>query len=145
MSQLLLGSYDLPTHSSSFWWVRYPRRAVEEIRQMEENTNAMLFCEGSSLIFKEEIVSNFGTHFLLLIKVGSNYPFSMPDVYVVDSDIDVSNAKHQYSEGRFCLMHPSDYNSNNTSILEIRNLAAAWCWCAEVYLNTGEWPAAEAD
>lgn len=128
----------------SGWWTRYPKRAVEEIYKMHENTNAVLKTEGSKLIWEEELFNNFNTYFKISIEAGSNFPFEMPDTYVRNSGIDISRAKHMYSGSRLCLMHPSEYHSY-ISVLEIRNLAAAWCFCAEAYIETGEWPAAEAD
>lgn len=127
----------------SGWWTRYPKRAVEEIYKMYQGTNTVLIHRGNKIIWEEEIFNNYGTRFVISIEA-ANYPHTMPDVYVKDSEIDISSSKHLYPPNKPCLMEPHEYNSN-ISILELRNLLCAWCWCAETYINTGEWPAAEAD
>ena len=76
---------------TGFWWGRFPRRAIEEIYKMEENTSAIFSHREGKLIWEEEIINNFGTGFLISIETGSNYPFSPPKVYVKESGIDLQS------------------------------------------------------
>jgi hypothetical protein len=133
----------LPTTSKSYWWVKYPTRALKEIEKMHANTNAALRCFGGKLIWDEVIRDNFGTQFFISIEA-EDYPHKMPKAFVKEAEIKFKHAKHMYRDGSLCLMHHNDYNSS-ISILEIRNLACAWCWAVEVYTHTKEWPAAQAD
>lgn len=128
---------NLPTNTG--WWSKYPKRATEELLKMVTSTNANLSQEGSKLIFEEEITNNFGTCFLISIAV-EDFPYKMPKVFVKSPKI--KKKLHMWKDGSLCLMEPDTYNSG-ISILKIRNLACAWCFCYEAYLNTGEWPAAE--
>lgn len=138
----ILQDCGLPVNGGGFW-TKFPKRAAEEICKLEENTNAILTsCSNSKLIWEEEIYNNFGTYFLISIEVDSGYPFSIPKVFVKDSDIDCKVDIHRYGDGSLCLMHADDYNSN-MSILEFRGQACSWCMCVQVYKETGEWPAAE--
>ncbi len=78
----------------------------------------------------------------LSIETQKNHPHEMPKVFLKEPLIEPDDKMHMYKNGSLCLMHPNSYHSR-ISILEIRNLAAAWCFCLEVYSNTQEWPAAE--
>ena len=49
---------------------------------------------------------------------------------------------HRGPDGNLCLFEQAVY-STKMSILDIRNHACAWCWAYEIYLKTGDWPAAE--
>ncbi len=137
----LLSNSNLP-FSGKFWWGRYPKRAAEEIYKMSENTCASMYRKSSKLIFKEEIYNDFGTAFCISIEVGTGFPFKIPDVYVEDCDVDISVVPNCYNNGKLCLINPNLYNTQMT-ILEIRNLAVAWCQSVEVFFDTGVWPAAE--
>jgi len=140
----VLGEYGLPT-AGYYWWVSYPKRAIDEIYRMHENTNAVFFREERKLIWEEVITNEFDSRFLIAIETDSTFPFTQPSVYVKESDVDLKDAKHKYDNGSLCLFTPSAYSSKMT-ILQIRNLACAWCFCADIYLRTDkkEWPAAEA-
>lgn len=124
------------------WWIRYPKRGIQEIFAMLQNTNATLVRCDEKLIWRETITNNFSSNFTISIEARENHPHEMPKVHLDQPQIEPSNKIHMYKDGSLCLMHSNEYNSR-ISILEIRNLAAAWCWCIEVYTNTGEWPAAE--
>lgn len=139
---MLLRDYGLPMHDNNCWWVRDSRRALDEIEKMLQNTSCIFYCEGRKLIAEEEIVNNFGSHFLLRIEVDSNFPFAMPKVFIPAADIDHRLGEHIYDDGHLCLLHPDEYRSS-MSILDFRKMASAWCFCIEVYKNTGEWPGAE--
>jgi len=130
----------IPMDSSSYWWVKYPIRAFNELQKMHDNTNAVINFRDGQMGFYEFIQNNFGTEYCIRIAVQDNHPFAMPKVYIVEPEI--STSMHMYGDGHLCLMHPDDH-SGNMSILDIRNLAATWCFCFEVYKNTGDWPAAE--
>jgi len=139
----LLSKKGLPTNKRGCWWVEYPNRALQEIDKMHSSTNAALRCSGKKLIWDEVIKNNFGTQFYIAIET-ENYPHKMPTVFLKEAEIMLKKQKHTYRDGSLCLLHPDDYNSN-ISILQIRNLACAWCWAAEVYVHTKKWPAAETD
>ena len=138
----ILNEIALPIESKEYWWARYPKRACEEIYKLKENTNAFMETSGNRLIWKEEIINNFGSAFVISIETNSKYPFSMPKTFLLKPHIEPSDDKHMFKDGSLCLMHPSSYNSR-ISILQIRNQASAWCFCIEAYANTGKWPAAE--
>jgi len=129
--------------TGNYWWVRYPKRAITEIYSMDQNTGAMHYFRDRRLVWEEVIVNNYGTQFLLSIETNSNYPFDPPIVYVKDSEIDISDASHQYGGGALCLFRPDMYSSS-WSIIKVRNIACSWCFCAESENNTGKWPGAEA-
>ena len=135
----LLSQAGLPTNGSN-WWVKHPGRAIDELNRMLSSTNARVLHAGSKMIFKEEISNNFGTRFLIAIET-QDFPFKMPKVFLEEPRLN-GKAKHMWKDGSLCLLDPDDYHSS-ISILDIRNLAAAWCFSIEVYANTGEWPAAE--
>lgn len=137
----VLGAYGLTTQGN-YWWVRYPKRAVDEIFKMQKSTSASLSIDDDILGWKEWIVNNFDSQFRILIKTQENHPYEMPKVFLKEPYVKPSNEIHMYKDGSLCLMHPDSFNSR-ISILEIRNLAAAWCFCFEAYANTGKWPAAE--
>jgi len=136
----ILANYGLPVNGNS-WWVRYPKRAAEEIYKMQENTYAALSYDANRLIWTESIVNNFDTPFVISIETDSNYPFSMPNSFVKDPYIAPGNDRHIFADGSLCLFDSSDYNSQ-MSILEIRGHVCTFCFCIEVYLNTKHWPAA---
>lgn len=138
-----LSSKGLPTDSNNYWWVRYPKRAISEIEKMNKSTNAAYKCVGRKLIWDEVIKNNFKTQFYISIET-VDYPQKMPAVYIKESEIKFKRNKHMFKGGKMCLMHQDDYNSK-ISILEIRNMACAWCWAVEVYTHTNKWPTAEAD
>ncbi len=136
----VLGDFGLPVRGD-YWWTRLPKRCLEEIHSMRKNTNATLARCDEELIWNECIVNNFETKFHISIETDESFPHKMPKVFVKDPWIKPSISAHMYEDGRLCLMHSNDYNSG-ISILEIRNLAAAWCFCYQVYSHTGTWPAA---
>lgn len=129
--------------SNRGWWSKYPKRAVEDITKMDDNTNAMFHPEGNKLIFEETIVTNFGVYYSLSIETDGGHPYVPPEVYVKEPDIDSVPSMHTYGDGRLCLFKPEVYTSA-MSILRIRNLASSWCFCHEVFTRTGKWPGAEA-
>lgn len=137
----ILSENGLPV-TGHYWWTRYPKRCVDEIYRMYENTNAAFSHSGDNLIWEELIINDFETRFLISIETNSNFPFASPKVYVKDSELYLGDVKHQYDDGTLCLFAPSAYSTKMT-ILQIRNLSCAWCFCAEVYLKEGKWPAAE--
>jgi hypothetical protein len=137
----VLGEYGLPV-KGDYWWTRFPKRAVDEIFAMRKNTKATLIQCDEKLIWQESITNNFDSRFYISIETNESFPHKMPKVFVKEPWINPSNTIHIYSDGTLCLMHPSSYNSR-ISILEIRNLAAAWCFCYDVFSHTGTWPAAE--
>jgi len=132
----------LPTEGIGYWWIISPVRAVEELVKMQENTNAEMRMNDKKLIWQERIVTNVGNHFHISIESSLIYPFTMPDVFVLDPVIDLDKTPHIYVDRTLCLMHENDYNSK-MSILHIRNMASAWCWCYDIFKETGNWPAAE--
>lgn len=132
----------IPVDKKEYWWARYPERAAEEIYKMSQNTNSMMQVDGDKLVWFEIITTNFGNDYMFSLETGSGYPFTMPKVFVREPDIRFGDMKHLYSDGSLCLMHADDYSSK-MSILEFRNQAVAWCWCADAYKQTGEWPGAE--
>lgn len=135
--------YGLPLHDDSCWWVKYPKRAAEELYKIFENTNAAITSfSNRQIVFEEVITNNFGNQFHMSYETGSRFPFKMAKVFLQTPKVEYGKAPHLYSDGSLCLMHPSQYNSN-ISILQTRNLASAWCLCLDVYWRTGEWPAAE--
>jgi len=134
---LALKALGIPTGQG--WWVRYPRRAIEEISKMAEGSNAHLDFRGSKMVFEEWITTNLGTDCFISLEA-DGFPHKMPKAFVKQPAI--KTRKHLWSDDSLCLMEPSSYGSG-TSILQFRNLAAAWCFCYEVYINTGNWPAAE--
>ncbi|MBW1668188.1 MAG: hypothetical protein JRI79_13565 [Deltaproteobacteria bacterium] len=133
----------IPTNSKESWWVKFPRRALKEIRKMEAYTNAAVRCSGKKMIWEEVVKNNFGTQFYISIEA-KDYPHKMPKAFVKEAEIKFKHGKHMYRDGSLCLMHPNEYNSN-ISILQIRNLACAWVWAVEVYTHTKQWPTAEED
>lgn len=133
----------LPTNSKDYWWVKYPKRALSEIKKMHSETNATFKPIDKKLVWDEVIKNNFGTKFYISIET-LDYPHKMPATYVREAEIKFRRGKHMFRDGKLCLMHSDDYNSK-ISILGIRNSACAWCWAVEVYTHTGKWPTAEAD
>jgi len=138
--ELLIDGYGLPIDDLSNWWVKHPKRAIEELYLMEENTNSIFHVRGSQLIWEETIVNNLGQAYRLSIESQPEHPFSIPKVFVLSPHI--TAAAHRYHDGSLCLFHPDDYRSDMT-LLSIRGLASAWCFCHGIYEQTGEWPAAE--
>tara|TARA_B100000315_G_C14544659_1_gene572645 strand:- start:1209 stop:1670 length:462 start_codon:yes stop_codon:yes gene_type:complete len=125
------------------WIWKYPKRAIMELGLMKINTNSEFSQEGNRLIWTEYITNNFGSQFLISIEA-KDYPFKMPKAFVKEPYIKPSHDKHMYTEdGSICYMHPNSYISK-ISILEIRNQICSWCFCIEVFSNTGKWPAAAA-
>ena len=124
-------------------WVNQHRKlAVEEILNMDTNTNAQVRWDGVSLIWDEWITNNLGSEFHIEISTKRNHPYEIPDVRVKHPYFTPSRKIHVYSDGKLCLMHPNLYNSR-ISILQIRNMACAWTFSFEVYESTGIWPSAE--
>jgi hypothetical protein len=137
----MLGEYGLITQGN-YWWVRYPKRAIEEILTMKENTNAYMSICDDQLIWTEKIVNNLGSEYLITIESRDNYPFKMPKVSLIEPWVNPNQKIHMYKNGTICFMHPDSYNSR-ISVLEIRNQVAVWCFAYDVFTHTGEWPAAE--
>ena len=139
-SDILVG-FGLPMPPRA-WWTQFPLRAAEEIYLMQENTNAKVFASENTLLWQETITTNFDNTFQFLIRA-EDFPFKMPTVLLQSPKIKKPSSRfHMYSNHTLCLMHSNDYTSK-TRILDIRNAAAAWCFCFEVYQNTGNWPGAE--
>jgi len=138
--ELLIDAYGLPIDDSSNWWVKHPKRAIEEIFLMEENTNSLFRVRGNQLVWEESIKTNFGQTYRISIESQPEHPFSIPKVFVLMPHI--TGNIHRYNDGSLCLFHPDDYFSEMT-ILDIRNKAVAWCFCHDAHEQTGEWPAAE--
>lgn len=136
-----LSRYGLPVRGS-YWWVRYPKRAVDEVNRMR-NTNAKLIFNDNKLFWEEWITNDYGTPFLISIESEENHPFKEPDVFLKEPKLEHHERKHMYSDGSLCLFRPEEFSSRMT-ILDIRNMAASWCFCYESYVNTGNWPGAEA-
>jgi len=130
----------IPMDSHSYWWVKYPIRAINEIQKLVDNTNASIYFPDGEMICEEIIWTNFGTPYRIRIVVHDSHPFVMPCVTIVEPVI--TNAVHRWNDGKLCLMHPDEYDSR-MSILEFRNMTATWCFCHDVYQQTSEWPAAE--
>lgn len=63
----LLNESGFPINGSG-WWVKYPKRAVEELYRMLSSTNARITHKQDKMIFKEEISNNFGTRFSISIE-----------------------------------------------------------------------------
>ena len=122
----------------------HPKRCVEEIYKMNENTNAELEINETELIWNERINTNFGLPYFLRIHSGAFYPYQAPKVYAFDENSEPFSADHQYKDGSLCLFEPKEYHSN-ISILEIRNMACSWLFSYEGKILTGEWLGAEAD
>ncbi len=133
----LLQSMGLPT-DKKYWWVEYPRRAVEEIFLMNLNTNATVENEDDNLVWFETIVTDFGQTHDLIIVSEPGYPHKMPKAFVPDTTTHI----HKMDDESLCLFDTCDYSSKMT-ILEIRNQACAWCFAYDAYIQTGQWPAAE--
>ena len=121
------------------WWSRFQNRAESELNKMANGTKAQISVEGNKLKFKERIITNFGSVFIISI-VTLDFPHKMPKAYVLSPKITANI--HRYGDGSLCLMSQSSYTSS-MSILQIRNLACAWCFCYEGFLATGKWHAAE--
>ena len=135
--------YSLPVDNKEDWWVRFPKRALDEIIRMEENTNAELFVHYNQLIWEETIENNFGEVFKFSIETQPNHPFTPPKVFLLHADSNVQ--AHRWGDRSLCLFKPEAYNSN-MSVLQIRNLACSWAFCATAYENNGgEWVGAEAE
>ena len=138
----ILEAYRLPT-GGRYWWTQYPKRAVEEIVKLEDNTNARMTIKDGKLAWTEEIVNNFGTRFLISFTADKNHPYTAPKFNVIEPTLSEREKIHTWNDGSLCLMKPNEYSSSMT-ILEVRNIAAAWCFCVEAYANTDVWPGAEA-
>jgi len=136
-----LKSFNLPITGST-WWAKYPKRAVEEIYKMKENTSASLRCTGNQLVWEERVVNNFGATFVISIKSMENHPFAAPKVFLKSPCVEPHRDRHMYKDGSLCLFKPEFYSSR-MSILEIRNLSCSWCFCYSAYKNTGKWSGAE--
>jgi len=125
---------------SSYWWRRYPERALEEHLKMVNGTNADYRFEGGAMIWTEKIRTDFGSLHDLKVVAGPYFPSVPPKGYAPGSD----SGKHRFSDTSLCVAHPSEY-SLRTSILDVRNLVCTWFFANEVHSKTGEWPTAEAD
>lgn len=123
-----------------YWWRQHPRRAVEEHLKMLNGTDAVHDFQGDSLVWIEEVNTDFSSIHVIAIVAGPYFPSVPPQAFAPE----VRCSRHRNGDGSLCLAHPSEY-SNLTTILEIRNLACAWLFAYEAYEETGEWPAAEAD
>ena len=132
---------DLGFPTNKGWWSKYPERALGEMYKMSQGTNAIARAVGSKMVWKESIVTNFGTRYDLSIET-DGYPFKAPKVFVTNKRVSKGHKTHVNADGSLCLQHSSDYNSS-TSVLQIRNRACAWCFAYEGYLATGKWPAAQ--
>ncbi len=139
----ILEECGLPLTSYDFWWRNYPKRAVEEIYKMQENTHSTFFCKGEKLIWEVEMINEFESLFLISIETDSRYPFTAPKVFMKDPELEEDYDKHVYSDKSLCLFRPEVYSSN-LSILDIRNICASWIHSYENFLNTGEWTCGEA-
>ncbi|MBT6562549.1 MAG: hypothetical protein HON76_08480 [Candidatus Scalindua sp.] len=140
----ILEECGLSLTSPDLWWKKYPKRAVEEIYKMQENTHSTFFCKGKQLIWEVQMINDFGSYFLISIETDSGYPFTAPKVFMKDPELEADYCMHVYSDKSLCLFRPEVYSSS-MSILDIRNVAASWIHCYEIFLNTGEWAGAEAD
>lgn len=137
----ILELYGLPTDSG--WWSKYPKRAVEEITKLGDNTNSIFNAESNKLIFSELVSTNFGNYYSISIETGYDHPYVQPEVYIKIPYIEPSTKIHMYDDGRLCLMKPEVYHTQ-MFILDIRNKAASWCFCHDIYKETGKWDGAEA-
>ena len=109
----------LPVDDSDCWWVRHPERAVFEICQMIEHTNASLGIKGKGLVWVEEIASCPTRPFLVVVETDGDYPLSAPRVILMER---VSG----HGEGTVFVFMQSYLNGPETSILTCRNFALIW-------------------
>lgn len=47
----ILKLYGLQTSNSSYWYMHFPKRCVEEITKMGNGSEAIFYCEDEKLIF----------------------------------------------------------------------------------------------
>lgn len=139
---ILANRYDLPVHDDSYWHVRFPVRAVNEIELMRNNTNASMGVYEDGLVFQELIKNNFENNFDIFILAGPDFPHLMPDVYIRRPRIEPSTDIHVHPDGRLCLMSPDDYLSS-MNILKFRGLSCAWTICYNTFQESRVWPGAE--
>ena len=137
----ILQSYGLSVRDKEYWWVQYPKRACEEILKMQNSTNAKIMQVGNKLIWDETIRTNLGNWFRFTIEA-RDYPHRIPIAYLKEPYIQPDNDIHLLSGRQMCLMSTAQYSSR-ISILDLRNQAASWSFCLEVFSHTGKWPAAE--
>ena len=123
---------------SGCWALKYPKRAIEEIYKMQENTDAELIPKGSQLTWLEEIATELGNTYVIEV-ITEDFPHKWPKVFVREPQL--AGAKHVYGDGSLCLMKDSSYSSG-MSVLDFRNMACSWLWCHELSAS-GEFPGAE--
>ena len=139
----ILQDYGLPIYDEDDWWVKFPKRAANEICKMQENSYSVLSVSGDKLVWHIENTTNYGNEYLMTLEVGFGYPSKQPSVYLLDPKITPRAEIHIWNSGELCLFKPEVYHSG-MSLLDIRNKAAAWCLCYDIYVKTGKWGGAEA-
>lgn len=116
------------------WWEKDPDRFFEEVRRVEEGTNARMrvvdgsqlpdgFGPGPHLAWEETVTSNSNRKYKILIICRGNHPYSAPAVWILKPDI--RRCHHMFADGRLSLRETA-LTPDKTYVLNIRGWTCEW-------------------
>ena len=121
------------------WWENDPDRFFEEVRRVEEGTNAQMlvvdgdelpdgFGPGPHLAWEETVTSNSNKEYKIVIVCRGNHPYSAPVAWILEPKM--RRCHHMFPDGRLCLHDPA-LTPDRTYVLNIRNWTCEWIDCYE--------------
>ena len=121
------------------WPLQYPDRFKSEVWLMTQNTGARLTrLNDGNLRWIEEIIINFGDHFLIAITYPYNFPTQPPVATVLKPEIPPNDSYHYFEFSGFCALTSSRYSPGITAYT-IRNRACEWALYYGIYRRYGKW------
>lgn len=136
---------------ASNWWETNPDRLLKERKVMEDLFPDFELRElDDSLAWNGTLRSNRGNRYQVAIVYPDQYPNpeKAPEAFIIDPEIDRSETKHLWPNGRLCLFHPGDSASRSwqksSTAATVVSWVGAWIFAHEHYQRTGTWPGPEA-
>lgn len=79
--------------------------------------------------------------YIAAVYFSSDYPNSMPRVYIEKPALDAS--PHKYKDGNICFLHPSMWNPGVHDLKFVIARTAKWLSKYEIWKQSGRWPGAQ--
>lgn len=128
------------------WWDERPDQVELEKFAIDETYPHFEFgCYEGELFCHGWLTTNRNNNYNLVIKYPDNYPYSPPEPYIEEPDLNPYRTPHMYEDGKLCVMEISDetWQENSTAATMI-GLVGAWLHAYEEWQESGHWPGDEA-
>lgn len=128
------------------WWSERPDRVAMEEMAIDENYPDFEFGHHEGTMFVHGwLTTNNYNKYNVVITYPDNYPYSPPDPYIEEPDLDPYDIPHMYSNGVLCVLETSDETwENHSTAATMIGLVGAWLHAYEEWKETGYWPGDEA-